>query len=198
MHKIVMLGTGLIGRFYTMALHGQRSRDRVQVVYSRSAEHAPGLCRRVWHSGVDNRSGRSDCPSRCQMRSSSACPTTATKKRCSCQPPPARPSFVPSHWDAPPPRPSACSIMVEQAGIFHGYLEDLAYTPKAIKGDPGCTQWARWAKSSGPARARPIPAPTATGSGIRSSRGAAPSLTSAAIVLRLAAISSASKYGPLR
>ena len=37
-HSITMLGTGLIGDFYTTTLHGQRSRDRVQVVYSRSAE----------------------------------------------------------------------------------------------------------------------------------------------------------------
>ena len=35
-HSITMLGTGLIGDFYTMTLHGQRSRDRVRVVYSRS------------------------------------------------------------------------------------------------------------------------------------------------------------------
>jgi predicted dehydrogenase len=35
---ITMLGTGLIGDFYTMTLHGQRSRDRVRVVYSRSEE----------------------------------------------------------------------------------------------------------------------------------------------------------------
>ncbi len=35
-HRITMLGTGLIGDFYTMTLHGQRSRDRVRVVYSRS------------------------------------------------------------------------------------------------------------------------------------------------------------------
>ncbi len=35
-HRISMLGTGLIGDFYTATLHGQRSRDRVQVVYSRS------------------------------------------------------------------------------------------------------------------------------------------------------------------
>ena len=37
-HRVSMLGTGLIGDFYTMTLHGQRNRDRVQVVYSRSAE----------------------------------------------------------------------------------------------------------------------------------------------------------------
>ncbi len=34
-HSITMLGTGLIGDFYTMTLHGQRpARDRVGVVYS--------------------------------------------------------------------------------------------------------------------------------------------------------------------
>src|SRR5215211_8092861 len=37
-HRVAMLGTGLIGDFYTMTLHGQRGRDRVQVVYSRSEE----------------------------------------------------------------------------------------------------------------------------------------------------------------
>ena len=37
-HRVAMLGTGLIGDFYTMTLHGRRGRDRVQVVYSRSEE----------------------------------------------------------------------------------------------------------------------------------------------------------------
>ena len=37
-HRVAMLGTGLIGDFYTMTLHGRRSRDRVAVVYSRSEE----------------------------------------------------------------------------------------------------------------------------------------------------------------
>ena len=39
-HSITMLGTGLIGMFYTMTLHGQRNRDRVEVVYSRTEERA--------------------------------------------------------------------------------------------------------------------------------------------------------------
>ena len=39
-----MLGTGLIGLFYTRTLHGQRNRDRVQVVYSRSEERAKAFC----------------------------------------------------------------------------------------------------------------------------------------------------------
>ena len=37
-HAITMLGTGLIGDFYTNTLQGQRGRDEVRVVYSRSAE----------------------------------------------------------------------------------------------------------------------------------------------------------------
>ena len=39
-----MLGTGLIGLFYTRTLHGQRNRDRVHVVYSRSEERAQAFC----------------------------------------------------------------------------------------------------------------------------------------------------------
>ena len=46
MSSISMLGTGLIGDFYTMTLHGQRSRDRVRVVYSRSAERGDAFRRR--------------------------------------------------------------------------------------------------------------------------------------------------------
>ena len=37
-HRITMLGTGLIGDFYTMTLHGQRGRDWVETVYSCSEE----------------------------------------------------------------------------------------------------------------------------------------------------------------
>ena len=45
-----MLGTGLIGDFYTNTLHGQRSRDRVRVVYSRSAERGDGVPRALGRS----------------------------------------------------------------------------------------------------------------------------------------------------
>ena len=40
MLRIALLGTGLIGRFYAESLHGKRSRDRVHVVYSCSADRA--------------------------------------------------------------------------------------------------------------------------------------------------------------
>jgi predicted dehydrogenase len=45
-HSITMLGTGLIGDFYTMTLHGQRGRDRVAVVYSRSEERGKAFAER--------------------------------------------------------------------------------------------------------------------------------------------------------
>ena len=45
-HQITMLGTGLIGDFYTATLHGQRGRDHVQVVFSRSEERAATFAER--------------------------------------------------------------------------------------------------------------------------------------------------------
>ena len=45
-HRVAMLGTGLIGDFYTMTLHGRRSRDRVEVVYSRSEERGAAFRQR--------------------------------------------------------------------------------------------------------------------------------------------------------
>ena len=40
MSNISLLGTGLIGMFYTMTLHGQRRRDRICHVYSRDEDKA--------------------------------------------------------------------------------------------------------------------------------------------------------------
>ena len=37
-HRISLLGAGLVADFYAMTLHGQRSRDRVSVVYSRTPQ----------------------------------------------------------------------------------------------------------------------------------------------------------------
>ena len=44
MHNITMLGTGLIGMFYTMSLH-QYTPHRVGVVYSRRAERAEAFAK---------------------------------------------------------------------------------------------------------------------------------------------------------
>ena len=55
-HQVTLLGTGLIGDFYTATLHSQRGRDRVRVVYSRSEERGRGLQRALGHPRAHDRS----------------------------------------------------------------------------------------------------------------------------------------------
>src|SRR6476646_8535370 len=45
-HHVTMLGTGLIGDFYTATLHGQRGRDHVRVVFSKSEGRAAAFAER--------------------------------------------------------------------------------------------------------------------------------------------------------
>jgi predicted dehydrogenase len=130
--KITMLGTGLIGDFYTMSLHHQRSRDRVGTVYSRSQERADAFGDR-W--GIENRTT--------SMKDAIGDPTTSVVvvalpnqlheeairmcadagKAVLCTKPLGR-----SAEEA-----KRILDIVEEAGIFAGYLEDLVYTPKHSK-----------------------------------------------------------------
>jgi predicted dehydrogenase len=127
-----MLGTGLIGDFYTNTLHGQRGRDLVKVVYSRSA-------------------GRGDA-----FRARWGIPESTTDMAAAVNHPDTDvvvvglPNFL--HEEAvdlvaragkavlctkPLGRTAAEAKRmldtVENAGIFAGYLEDLCYTPKTLK-----------------------------------------------------------------
>ena len=131
-HRISMLGTGLISDFYTNTLHGQRGRDRVQVVYSRSAERGTAFTQR-W-----------------------AIPESTTDLKAAVEHPDtdvvvvALPNFL--HEEAVGLAAAAGKAVlctkplgrtaeearrmldvVEGAGVFGGYLEDLCYTPKTLK-----------------------------------------------------------------
>ncbi len=131
-HAITMLGTGLIGDFYTMTLHGQRGLDRVQVVYSRSEDRGKAFAAR-W-----------DLPeSTTSLEDAINHPDTDVVvvglpnflheevieliadagKAVLCTKPLARNAE------------EAKRILdkVESAGVFAGYLEDLVYTPKTLK-----------------------------------------------------------------
>jgi len=131
-HKVTMLGTGLIGDFYTMTLHGQRNRDRVQVAYSRSPERGEAF--RARH-GIPE--------STTDMMAAIEHPDTDTVVV-------ALPNFL--HEEAVTAVAKAGKAVlvtkplgrnageakrmldaVEKAGVFHGYLEDLVYTPKSLK-----------------------------------------------------------------
>jgi predicted dehydrogenase len=148
-HKVTMLGTGLIGLFYTRTLHGQRNRDRVHVVYSRSEERA---CAFAEAEGVPETSTDLEeaiappetdvvvvgLPNHLHEEAIELC--AKHRKAVLCTKPLARTAE------------EAKRILdtVEKAGIFAGYLEDLAYTPKTLKalamvqaGSIGDVTWAR-------------------------------------------------------
>jgi predicted dehydrogenase len=127
-----MLGTGLIGDFYTATLHGQRGRDRVRVVYSRSEARGEAFTER-W--GIPE--------STSDMRAAIEHPDTDVVVV-------GVPNFM--HEEAIGLAGTAGKAVlctkplgrtadeakrmleaVEAAGVFAGYLEDLVYTPKTLK-----------------------------------------------------------------
>ena len=131
-HKVSMLGTGLIGDFYTMTLHGQRSRDRVGVVYSRSAERGEAF--RARH-GIPE--------STTDMKAAIEHPDTDVVIV-------ALPNFLHEEAVTAVARAGKAVLVtkplgrnagearrmldaVDKAGVFGGYLEDLVYTPKSLK-----------------------------------------------------------------
>ena len=131
-HRVAMLGTGLIGDFYTMTLHGRRGRDRVQVVYSRTEERGAAFRRRwgipasttsveeaVNHPEVDT--VVVGLPNHLHEEAVTA--AAAAGKAVLVTKPLARSAA------------EAGRILetVERAGVFGGYLEDLVYTPKTRK-----------------------------------------------------------------
>lgn len=127
-----MLGTGLIGDFYTMTLHGQRGRDRVNVVYSRSEERGATFCNR-WDVPAHTTSMRDavthpdtdvvviGLPNDMHKEAVALCAETG--KAVLCTKPLGRTAEEAKRM----------LDLVERAGIFAGYLEDLCYTPKTLK-----------------------------------------------------------------
>src|SRR5712691_4351470 len=131
-HSVTMLGTGLIGTFYTMTLHGQRNRDRVGSIYSRSEERA-GEFARAWkiphwttdlleaieHPGTDT--VVIGLPND-QHEEAVRLAAEAGKAILSTKPLAREAAEAKRILD-----------LVESHGVFHGYLEDLCYTPKTLK-----------------------------------------------------------------
>jgi predicted dehydrogenase len=132
MAKITMLGTGLIGMFYTQTLHGLRSRDRVVNVYSRSAERAKAFAKAHgigrWSDDLKKAIGdtRSEIvvvglPN--DVHKEAVRLAAEAGKAVLCTKPLGRTAA------------EALEMLraVEKAGVFAGYLEDLVYTPKTLK-----------------------------------------------------------------
>ncbi len=131
-HSITMLGTGLIGDFYTMTLHGQRGRDRVEVVYSRTEERGKAFAERwgIQRSTTDMEEAINapdtdvvvvGLPN--HLHEDAVALAAAAGKAVLCTKPLGRNAGEARRMlDA-----------VESAGVFAGYLEDLCYTPKTLK-----------------------------------------------------------------
>jgi predicted dehydrogenase len=132
MANIAMLGTGLIGLFYTMSLRSKRSRDRVVVVQGRDAAKTRAFAEK--HkiprstTSLEEAVSGSDVdvvvvglPNHLHLGAVTA--ACRAGKGVLCTKPLARTAAEAKQMlDA-----------VEKAGVFHGYLEDLVYTPKTLK-----------------------------------------------------------------
>ncbi|MDE2953149.1 MAG: Gfo/Idh/MocA family oxidoreductase [Gemmatimonadota bacterium] len=131
-HKLTMLGTGLIGMFYTMTLHRHRGIDRVQVVYSRTEERARTFAEEwdipKWTTDLktaieDDETDGVVIGLPNDLHLEAARLAAQAGKAVLCTKPLGRTAE------------EARQILetVEKAGVFGGYLEDLVYPPKTLK-----------------------------------------------------------------
>ena len=131
-HKLTMLGTGLIGMFYTMTLHRHRGIDRVQVVYSRTEERAKTFAEEwdipKWTTDLkaaieDEETDGVVIGLPNDLHLEAATLAAQAGKAVLCTKPLGRTAD------------EAQQILnaVEKAGVFGGYLEDLVYPPKTLK-----------------------------------------------------------------
>ncbi|GIV78938.1 Gfo/Idh/MocA family oxidoreductase [Litorilinea aerophila] len=148
-HQVTMLGTGLIGMFYTMTLHGQRSRDRVGVIYSRTPERAEAFAREWgiphWTSDLAEAINHPETDTVViglpnHLHEELVQMAADAGKAVLCTKPLGRNAAEAKRM----------LETVEKAGVFAGYLEDLCYTPKTLKalqqvqsGALGKITWAR-------------------------------------------------------
>ncbi len=131
-HKVTMLGTGLIGMFYTMTLHNQRGTDRVHNVYSRREERATAFAEEwnIPHATTDLAEAINHpetdtvvigLPNNLHLKAVEL--AAEAGKGILCTKPLGRTAE----------EAKAMLDIVEKAGVFGGYLEDLVYPPKTLK-----------------------------------------------------------------
>jgi predicted dehydrogenase len=132
MANIAMLGTGLIGLFYTMSLRAKRGRDRVVVVQGRDAARTRAFAEKHGiprsTTSLDEAVGAAEVdvvvvglPNHLHLEAVTA--ACRAGKAVLCTKPLARTAAEARRM----------LEAVEKAGVFHGYLEDLVYTPKTLK-----------------------------------------------------------------
>ncbi len=150
MRKISMLGSGFIGRFYADSIQGYRSKDKIVSIYSRKEESTKKFADdyNVGHATttMEDSISHPDVDTVCialpnNLHEEAVALCCKHKKAVICTKPLGRNAAEAKRM----------LEAVEKAGIFHGYLEDLVYTPKFIKAQESVAQGALgrilWAKS---------------------------------------------------
>ncbi len=132
MKKISLLGTGLIGSFYTMSLLSQRRKDVINTVCSIPEESAkefaekwniPKYTTSIKEAIEDPETEVVIVALPNYLHKEAILMACKAKKHVLCTKPLAlNASEAKEVLDA-----------AEKAGVFHGYLEDLVYTPKTLK-----------------------------------------------------------------
>ncbi len=148
--RISMLGSGFIGRFYADSIQGLRSRDEIFSIYSRREESAKKFAEdyhcKHWTIDMEESIAHPDVEVVCislpnNLHEAAVMLACKHKKAVVTTKPLGRNAAEAKRMlDA-----------VEAAGIFHGYLEDLVYTPKFLKAQESVRNGAigrvLWAKS---------------------------------------------------
>jgi predicted dehydrogenase len=155
MHKIAILGAGLIGRFYAMSLLNFRGKDEIKVVCSSKIETAEKFAKEFgiprWTADMSEAINDSEIDTVIvglpnYLHKKAVLLAAKAGKAILCTKPLAVSGF------------EALELLkaVEKAGVFHGYLEDLVYTPKTVKalqaaqkGALGRVLWARSRETHG-------------------------------------------------
>lgn len=130
--KIAMLGSGFIARFYAGSLHAQRRRDFIYTVYSRNAGNAERFANdygpQHFTTNMEEAVNHPEVevvlislPN--HLHEAAVAAAAKAKKHVLCTKPLGRTAAEAKRM----------LQMVEEAGVFGGYLEDLCYTPKFLK-----------------------------------------------------------------
>jgi len=130
--KIAMLGGGFIGDFYIHTLHGQRRTDRVGVVYSRTKSSAEKMATRwgipTWTTDMKEAVNHPDIDTVVV-----ALPNFQHLEAVRLAAEAGKAILVTKPLGRNAKEAKEMLEIVEEKGVFHGYLEDLCYTPKTLK-----------------------------------------------------------------
>jgi len=147
--KIAMLGSGFIARFYAESLHDHRRVDQMVMVYSRNLDHAKQFANDYQLTHYTNNMEEAvehpevdvviiSLPNHLHEKAVQLC--ARAKKHVLCTKPLGRTGEEALRM----------LRLVDDAGVFAGYLEDLCYTPKFLKamqkvkaGDIGEVLWSK-------------------------------------------------------